>query len=152
MQWFWDCVEWLRTLNWYEALALSAGLFIAGVVGSLAVVSWAVVRLPATYFRKDHAAVFWADKPALVRGVGLVVKNLIGIVLILIGIVLSLPGVPGQGVLTILIGIMFVDFPGKRRLERLIVGRPIVLRALNRLRARYGKPALELDEPVPVVK
>jgi hypothetical protein len=55
------------------------------------------------------------------------------------------PGVPGQGVLTILLGIMLLDFPGKRALETRIVGRPRVNGAVNALRARFGKPPLILD-------
>jgi len=60
-----------------------------------------------------------------------------------LGIVLSLPGIPGQGVLTILLGIMISDFPGKERLERKIVSYPKVLEALNKLRERFGKPPLQ---------
>jgi hypothetical protein len=145
MEWLWDSVQWLQSLNWYEALALSVGLFVLGVVGSLLFVSWVVVRLPTTYFSEKHPPAFWAEKHAVVRVLGLIVKNLFGVILILIGIVLSLPGVPGQGILTILIGIMLVDFPGKRTLERWIVSWPIVLRGLNHLRARHGKPPLELN-------
>ena len=59
-----------------------------------------------------------------------------------LGILLSLPGVPGQGVLTILLGIMLSDFPGKVRLERKIVSYPKVLQALNKLRERFAKPPL----------
>jgi hypothetical protein len=154
MEWFWDGVRWLESLSWvqwlqslnlYEALAFSVGLFVLGVVGSLLFVSWVVVRLPTTYFCDKCPPAFWAEKHPLLRILGLVVKNLIGVILILIGIVLSLPGVPGQGILTILIGVMLVDFPGKRRLERWMVSWPIVLRGLNHLRARRGKPPLELD-------
>jgi hypothetical protein len=66
-------------------------------------------------------------------------------VLVGFGIVMSLPGVPGQGVLTILLGVMLLDFPGKRELEAKLVSRPQVYRAVNRLRARYGKPPFLLD-------
>jgi hypothetical protein len=59
------------------------------------------------------------------------------------GIILSLPGIPGQGVLTILLGIMLSDFPGKVRLERKIVSYPKVREALNLLRSRFGKPPLQ---------
>jgi hypothetical protein len=59
--------------------------------------------------------------------------------------VLSIPGVPGQGILTILLGIMLLDFPGKRKLEHKIVSRPKVLSTINKLRHRFGKPALVLD-------
>jgi hypothetical protein len=30
---------------------------------------------------------------------------------------MSVPGVPGQGLLTILLGVMLLDFPGRRSLE-----------------------------------
>ena len=40
-----------------------------------------------------------------------------------------------------------MDFPGKRRLERWLVSRPTVLNTINRLRQRYGKPPLVLENP-----
>jgi hypothetical protein len=55
--------------------------------------------------------------------------------------------VPGQGVLTILLGIMLLDFPGKRALETRIISRPRVQTAVNALRARFDKPPLMLDGP-----
>jgi hypothetical protein len=60
---------------------------------------------------------------------------------------MSVPGVPGQGLLTILIGVMLLDFPGKRRLERWLLRRRGVLAAINKVRARYGRPPLVLDAP-----
>jgi hypothetical protein len=62
-----------------------------------------------------------------------------------LGIILSLPGVPGQGILTILLGLIFLDIPGKRPLEARIIRRPAVLSAINKLRARYDKPPLIVD-------
>jgi hypothetical protein len=59
---------------------------------------------------------------------------------------MSLPGVPGQGVLTILLGVMLLDFPGKRRLEYKLISQPRVFNNINRLRARFDKPPLELEE------
>ena len=72
-------------------------------------------------------------------------KNLLGVVLVLLGIVLSLPGVPGQGLLTVLLGIMLLDFPGIRRLEQKLLTRPTIINAITRLRQRFGKPPLELE-------
>ena len=69
------------------------------------------------------------------------------VALILLGLAVSLPGIPGQGLLTILIGLMLIDFPGKHRLERTIISRPKILRTVNRLRARYDKRPLVLDPP-----
>ena len=38
-----------------------------------------------------------------------------------------------------------LDFPGKRRLERRLIGRPRILRSINRLRARFNRPPLVMD-------
>ena len=64
--------------------------------------------------------------------------------LVAVGIALSVPGVPGQGVLTILAGLTLIDFPGRHPLVRSIIGRPAILAALNRLRARFKRPPLTL--------
>ena len=65
--------------------------------------------------------------------------------LVLLGLIMAIPGVPGQGLLTALIGLTLLSFPGKRRLERRFVRMPALLRAINRLRARFARPPLELD-------
>jgi len=63
----------------------------------------------------------------------------------LLGILMSLPGVPGQGLLTILLGIMLLDFPGKRGLEYKLVSKPRVRDAINKLRHKFDKPDLILE-------
>jgi hypothetical protein len=72
-------------------------------------------------------------------------KNLAGAVLVVLGILLAIPGVPGQGILTILVGLLMLDIPGKRRLELAIVRRPAVLHTINRLRARYHRAPLDVE-------
>jgi UPF0716 family protein affecting phage T7 exclusion len=81
-----------------------------------------------------------------IRAAGIIGKNILGVLLVVVGILLSIPGVPGQGLLTILLGIMLLDFPGKRRLEQNLLSRPQILKTINRLRARFGKQALEIDQ------
>lgn len=112
---------------------------------NLAIVSFILVKIPATYFHKNHSREFWQDRSPAVRLLGVVVKNALGVLLVALGIVLSLPGVPGQGILTILLGIMLLDFPGRRKLEHNLLSRPAVLKTINKLRHRFGKPALVLD-------
>lgn len=104
-------------------------------VGSLALVLRVALALPEDYFE--------SEAPVRARWtIGRLGRNLAGVVLILVGAALSIPGVPGQGLLTVLAGVLLVDFPGRRRLERMLVGRRGVLLALNRLRARFGRPPL----------
>jgi hypothetical protein len=44
----------------------------------------------------------------------------------------------------VLLGVTFMDVPGKRRLVRWLVSRPTILNTINRLRQRYGRPPLVL--------
>jgi hypothetical protein len=136
--------EFLSSITLRGAL-LSVLIFLITFGASLAIVSLVLVKLPATYFKKSLNRKFLANRPPIVRGVAIIGKNLLGAVLVVLGILLSVPGVPGQGTLTILLGVMLLNFPGKRRLEHWIVSRPRILRAINKLRHRFSKPALVLD-------
>jgi hypothetical protein len=135
----------LRAIEAHPVAAAGAavGSFVLSIVAAMIV----IVRLPADYF------VGAAPRPILqVRSRALAVllriaRNGIGVVLLALGAVMSVPGVPGQGILTMLLGLMLVDVPGKRRLERRLVARPAVRRALDRMRARWHRPPLEVDRP-----
>lgn len=134
----------LGLITWGGAL-LGAVLFLVTFAISLAIVSFIMVKIPANYFHKDHAPEFLSGRHPVIRLIGIVGKNVLGVLLVALGIVMSLPGVPGQGILTILLGIMLLDFPGRRSLEHKLVSRPSVVKAINKLRHRFGKPSLVLD-------
>jgi hypothetical protein len=123
-------------------IGLFAAIWVAAFAGSLAVAVTVVVRLPADYFTRPRRPFLGGAHPG-VRAVLIVLKNVAGVGIIAVGLVLSIPGVPGQGLLTILIGLLLVDFPGKFRLEKSIIRRPGVNRAVNGLRRRFGRPPLE---------
>jgi hypothetical protein len=125
----------------WVGLALSLGL----AVVSLAVATAVVVTWPSDRFKPGGAGAFLATHHTAVRIVAHIGKNVAGVVLLLLGVIMALPGVPGQGILTMIIGLTLIDFPGKLNLERRLVGRPFVLRKLNALRHRFKRPALELE-------
>ncbi len=116
-------------------------LIALGVCSAFAFLATALVtpfvltRLPADYLVRE--APKERRHPVL-----LVLKNVLGVLVILLGILLVL--LPGQGVLTILLGLGLVDFPGRRRLERRVLSRPSVLKTVNALRRRASRPPLEL--------
>lgn len=120
-------------------------IFLVTFTFSLAVTVFVLVKLPATYFHHDHDRDFWVERHRALRWTGIAAKNIFGAILVVLGAIMSLPGVPGQGVLTILLGVMLLDFPGKRRLERKLVCQPRVRHAIDRIRARFGRPPLVLD-------
>jgi hypothetical protein len=143
-------MDWLPDLPFgleWSGVLWSLGIFALTFTVSLIVVGVLIVLLPATFFLDSHDRQLWVDRHPVLRWSGIIAKNILGVLLILVGLGLSLPGIPGQGLLTVLVGIVLLDFPGKRRLERKIVGRPRVLRTLNRLRTRFRRPPLVLEEP-----
>lgn len=114
---------------------LAIGVWVALTLGSLLIVLRVILALPADYFeRGPDVGRSWTLRR--------VARNVAGVVLIAVGAVLSVPGIPGQGLLTMLVGVVLVDFPGRRRVERALLQRPGVLASLNRLRVRFGRPPL----------
>ena len=140
--------EWLNDL-WASLtvgrVLVGGGMFFVSLFISFAAIGIVMVKVPPHYFSPHHERDFLPGSPWLVRWGAVIAKNIAGVFLILLGIILSLPGVPGQGILTILLGLIFLDIPGKRPLEARIIKRPSVLSAINKLRAKYNKPPLELD-------
>ncbi|HRH43171.1 MAG TPA: hypothetical protein PKY82_16185 [Pyrinomonadaceae bacterium] len=141
-------MEWLsqfwEELTW-DKIAIGVGLFILSFSLSIAAIAVVMVKIPENYFSSHYERDFLPDSPFLVRWGAVILKNLLGVILIGVGIILSLPGVPGQGLLTILLGLIMLDIPGKRPLEAKIIQRPTILSTINNLRAKYNKPPLLLD-------
>ncbi len=103
-----------------------------------------IIRLPADHFMEPCDRRPVARRRPMLRVVLFTVKNLAGWLFIAVGLVLSVPGVPGQGLLTIFIGVLLIDFPNKYRLERWLMSRRGVLPLVTRLRTRFGRPPFEL--------
>ena len=116
---------------------------VATFVASVVTLPILVVRMPADYFVGDGSGGRWAAHHPLVRVTVLIVKNLVGGLFVAAGIVMLF--MPGQGILTILIGLSLLDLPGKRDLERRLVGSPAVFGAISVIRARAGRPPLRLE-------
>ncbi len=127
------------------SVLLGVGLFLVSLTVSFIAIAVVMVKIPANYFSTHYRQDFLPGSHWTVRWGAVIIKNIFGVFLILLGIVLSLPGIPGQGILTILLGLIMIDIPGKRPLEARIIKRPTVLAAVNRLRERYNKPPLQLD-------
>jgi len=139
-------IEWItqywNSLTWGH-LAIGAVVFVASFTLSILMVAVVIVKIPANYFSSHYQKDFMPGSSWITRWGATIGKNIIGVILILAGIAMLIG--PGQGVLTILIGLIMLDIPGKRPIEAKIIGRPKVLEAANKLRAKYGKPPLVVD-------
>jgi len=134
-------VEFLKAHpSWVKGLSLAS--LITFLITPLMVLL-IVLRLPADYFSRPagRRARFFSRYPFFYPFF-LLIKNLLGLTLMMTGFILLFT--PGQGFLTILIGLMLVNFPGKYRLERFVLSRPGVRESLNKLRQRFGQPPLKI--------
>ncbi len=122
--------------------ALVATLSVVSLVtalGSLILLPWVVANWPRDRFvAGGPKSTQIVERHPLLKAFLFVFKNLLGLLLIAGGVLMLV--LPGQGLLTLLLGVLLVDFPGKLELERRLVARPRVLRALNWLRRKTGRP------------
>lgn len=123
-----------------ETLVALTVLSIVFFVGSLIAIPFILVRLPADFFDIRVPRPWMEDHHPVLRVLGHLVKNMVGAIFLFAGFLMLF--LPGQGILTMLIGISMLDFPGKRKVEAKLIGQPTVLQAINGMREKFGKPPL----------
>jgi hypothetical protein len=114
------------------------GLSVASVtmfVGTLFAVPWLISRAPKDYFVRDSDAAQSRSLPLAI------VRNLVGAVLAILGVLMLL--LPGQGILTLIVGLGLLDLPGKRALMLRLAKRPGVMRVLNYVRQKAKREPFE---------
>tara|TARA_B100000900_G_scaffold62467_1_gene47963 strand:- start:635 stop:1075 length:441 start_codon:yes stop_codon:yes gene_type:complete len=133
IQWFADHPSVLIGLG-----ISSVFIFLISILG----ISWFVAQIPEDYFlpSKRQASKWQKQKPIL-RLVVVVGKNILGLSLIIGGMLMLV--LPGQGLLTIVTGLLLVNYPGKYRLEQKLVSMPSIYKALNWIRFKAKKPPLQ---------
>ena len=131
--------EWLKAYG-----GMLMGVSVASFVVSILFCTLVIAYLPPDYFLPNRRT-SRIRHPVLRIGLKCL-KNLLAVLLVVVGII-QIP-LPGQGVLTILIGIIISDIPGKRKLERRIISSPVVLATANGIRSRFKRPLLMLDDSI----
>lgn len=131
--------EWLKAYG-----VMLIGVSVASFVVSILFCTLVIAYLPPDYFLSNRRT-SRIKHPVLRIGLKCL-KNLFAAVLVVVGII-QIP-LPGQGLLTILIGIIISDIPGKRKLERRIISSPVILATANGIRSRFKRPLLILDESI----
>ena len=127
---------------WWVA-TVSAIVFAA----SLIAVPWLILRLPCDYFNHRRRIMIRPQTRASVyfHCLWLILKNVAGATFLTMGIAMLV--LPGQGLLTILIGLSLLDFPGKYQLQQSLVSRPVILKPLNWIRRQGGKAEFKVHSP-----
>ena len=128
-----------------ESVALGVAVGLVSFFGTIALTGAVLVRLPPDFLVNDHPK--GPDRKDIRARAARLGRHLLGVLLILLGLVLMLPGVPGQGLLTVIAGLFISELPGTNKLLRRMLRGPRVLSAVNKLRARYKHPPLEAPSP-----
>ena len=116
----------------------SVFIFILSIVG----ISWFVAQIPDDYFLSTkRQRTKWGQEKPILRLLFLLVKNIVGIFLIFAGLLMII--LPGQGFLTIVTGLLLINYPGKFKLEQKIVAMPSIFKALNWIRKKANKNPLQ---------
>lgn len=105
-----------------------------------------IVKLPSDFFVRQsfqRPRLASRNHPAMML-IYLITKNLVGMMIIFAGIAMLF--LPGQGIITIIVGLSLLNFPGKRRLVLYLVCHSFLIRSVNRLRIRFNKPAFLTPE------
>ncbi len=68
-------------------------------------------------------------------------KNTFGTIVLVLGVIMLVA--PGQGILTILLGLFMMEFKAKRQWELTLVEQKIIFKSLNWLRVKNNHPPLQ---------
>lgn len=138
--------SWWQWVLQHKALlaGVSLGFSVVLVVASVVGLPWFIARLPTDYF--SRVLTQRQPRPSLSAKqlAARVLRNGVGVILAIAGLVMLV--LPGQGIITLLVALTLVDFPGKRRAERWFVGRAQIRSGLDWVRRRAGKPPFEWEE------
>jgi putative transmembrane protein PGPGW len=114
--------------------AAEIGIAIASaamLTASVLAIPWFVRRVPADYFAR----------PPRRRSIAVVIlRNLVAVAVLALGVAMLV--LPGQGILTIIVGLSLLDLPVKYRVLRWLLDRRSIRNGVQRIRTEAGKPPL----------
>jgi hypothetical protein len=149
------CAEWLpmmvrldTILGWIqthqELISWLVVISLLTFVVTLFVVPILIIHIPDKYFlHKKRISLNNPEDAIGFRLVCRILKNILGVCFVLTGLIMLF--LPGQGFLSILIGVMLTNFPGKYKVERAIIRQEKVLSTINWLRAKAHRPPLQVE-------
>jgi hypothetical protein len=121
--------------------SLSIFILIISVFMMVLIISF----LPEDYFKSENRNLISSVQNShypLLKLLVLITKNFFGVLLLLSGILMLV--LPGQGILTIITGLVFMDYPGKYKFERKLLRQKGVINSINWIRSRLSKPSLKV--------
>jgi hypothetical protein len=131
--------------EYHLVLGMLAGFSAVMFFASILSLPFLVSFIPTDYFQ--YAAPYIAHhtfKHPVIRLSIIITKNILGWSLLITGTILLI--LPGQGLITMIAGLILINFPGKRKIERKLVSNHRVLHVINWLRSKRKKEPLVAPE------
>ena len=121
------------------------GLSLVLFAGSLIAIPVLVARMRPNHFvTSDPNEHGWLGRHPAARFTARIIKNALGVALFVAGLVMMV--LPGQGIITVLVALSLLDFPGKHALELRLIRQPHINRTVNWIRQKSGSPPLIVPE------
>ena len=136
-------ISW-STMN-SDLLFLLGSLSIFILIISVFMMVLIISFLPEDYFKSENRNLISSvqnSRYPLLKLLVLITKNFFGVLLLFSGILMLV--LPGQGILTIITGLVFMDYPGKYKFERKLLRQKGVINSINWIRSRLSKPSLKV--------
>jgi archaellum biogenesis protein FlaJ (TadC family) len=108
-------------------------------VSSLLLTPFLLGKIPQDYF--VHTNQQKVEIKHLGHLIIVISRTIVGFVLLIAGIIMLVT--PGQGIISILLGLFLMEFPGKRKLELKLINHEPTFKALNWLRGKANKDPFE---------
>ena len=113
-------------------------------------ISYIITQLNKRYFIRRQISAVDVSVPPHLKWINSNVTKLVNMAKIIVGVSFLLIGLvmlvlPGQGLITILIGISLLPFPGKNKMEKNILSRKSVRSSLNWIRIKANKEPFIFD-------
>ena len=128
-----------------DVLFLLGSLSIFILIISIFMMVLIISFLPEDYFKSENRNLISSvqnSRYPLLKLLALIAKNFFGVLLLSSGVLMLV--LPGQGILTIITGLVFIDYPGKYKFERKLLRQKGVINSINWIRSRLSKPSLKV--------
>ncbi|HIE78400.1 MAG TPA: hypothetical protein EYP92_06235 [Candidatus Thioglobus sp.] len=123
-------------LSDYQQYLVFVGIVSAIIfVISLILTPFLLGLIPSDYFIDQNRHKLRIENTAHL--IVIIIRTLLGSILLLAGIIMLVT--PGQGIMSIILGLFLMEFPGKRLLEDKLINHDPTFKALNWLRSKTGK-------------
>ncbi len=127
------------TANYHQYFVWVGIVSFVVFVASLLLTPILLGKIPQDYF--VHTNQHKVEINHLGHLIIVVIRSLVGFVLLIAGIIMLVT--PGQGIISILLGLFLMEFPGKRKLELKLINHEPTFKALNWLRGKANKDPFE---------